>query len=288
MFPVKSVYPIILPCKQFTDNLGKANAFIDMNPSMSVDANGNCTVLVRSVNYRKFPDKQFSLYQNQSNSVYTILRGKIAESLNLETFKMQQLQYQYGLPTYPTYWKGLEDIRFVDPHTVLATIPECNPRGNPSIFRAILQGAILHSFSPCKPDEVEKNWMPFANEKVIYSLNPLKIKNIETEYFETLEISDVLKTNLENYHGSTNGIPYEGGYLFLIHVNKERTYHRWFWLNLADKSVKVSEPFVFFSHSYIEFPCSLCMYKNRIFVSLGINDDKAAILELDPAHISLS
>jgi hypothetical protein len=132
--------------------------------------------------------------------------------------------------------------------------------------------------------------MPFipknSDPKVIYSLHPFKIKSIENEDFEEIQISEWIKQKIEGYHGSTNGIPYNNqAILFLIHLNKERSYHRWLLFNYETKSVQVSEPFSFFSHTYIEFPCSLCIFKNRIFVSCGINDDKAMILEIEKAKI---
>lgn len=42
---------------------------------------------------------------------------------------------------------------------------------------------------------------------------------------------------------------------------------------------------VFLPHSYIEFPCSLVLHEGRLFVSLGVNDDKAFVLELDPSSL---
>jgi hypothetical protein len=295
-FPIKSIHPILLPPKQFKDRFNNANAFVEMNPSMHIDANGTVVILVRSVNYRKYKDKQFTLYQNYSDSIYTILRGKITEKepLNLETFRIQDLQYQYGIPTYSTYWKGLEDIRFITPYSLLTTIPECNENGNPSIFKATLQGSIIHSFSACKPNKIEKNWMPFlpanSDPKVIYSLHPFKIKSVEDETLEEIKLSDTIQQKIEGYHGSTNGIPYNGEntFLFLIHLNKDRSYHRWLLFNYETRVVQVSESFSFFSHTYIEFPCSLCSYKDRIFISCGINDDKAMILEVEKDNIDIS
>jgi hypothetical protein len=87
---------------------------------------------------------------------------------------------------------------------------------------------------------------------------------------------------LEGYHGSTNGIVYMGDYrLFLVHVNRERTYHRWLLFHPSKKTVEVSDEFVFFQHSYIEFPLSLCDHGETLYVSLGVNDEAGYILEID-------
>ena len=97
------------------------------------------------------------------------------------------------------------------------------------------------------------------------------------------------KKKLECYHGSTNGIilnKYER--LFLIHVNKNITSHRWLLFNIETYEITISSEFVFFNHSYIEFPCSLCKYNERIFISIGINDNKAFIIEVVPSDINNS
>jgi hypothetical protein len=283
----KHIYPIIVPIKMYVDKHNEYNSFFDMNPSMHIDSNGNMKLLVRSVNYRKFYNKVFTMYENYSNSLYVLLTGKINNNdlLNLDDFDIQNISYNYLLPTYPTYWKGIEDIRFINSGSILAIIPECNENGNPSIFRANLDNNIIHSFISCKPNIIEKNWMPYIDEKgnemVIYSLNPFKIKQIETEDFTEIIFPGEIMNQLENYHGSTNGIQYNSTetILFLIHKNDEKTYHRWLLFNYKTNEITLSKEFHFFKHSYIEFPVSLSIYNGRVFISLGINDDKAFIVE---------
>ena len=287
LFYKKQIYPIIIPIKMYIDKHNEYNSFHDMNPSMHVDPDGNVKILVRSINYRKFYSKQFTMYENHSKSYYVLLFGKIHNNdpLNLDNFEAQNITYDYAIPTYPTYWMGMEDIRFIDEKSLLAIIPECNEGGNPSIFRATIEGNNIHSFTNCKPNIVEKNWMPFkdenGNENVIYSLHPFKIKQIETEDFKEIIFSEEIMSQLENYHGSTNGIQYKSNknILFLIHKNDDKTYHRWILFNYKTNELKVSNEFYFFKYSYIEFPVSLSIFNERIFISLGINDDKAFIIE---------
>jgi hypothetical protein len=195
-------------------------------------------------------------------------------------------------PSYPTYWLGMEDIRFCDSNTVLLTVPEKNPSsGNPCIFKGVMDGSTIHSIIKCEPSNVEKNWMPYidtdTSKKVIYNVNPFQIKSIETNTLETISLNSTLEKDLENYHGSTNGIVYNTHWrLFLIHINKERTYHRWLIYNPTTKEVRVSNPFVFFQYSYIEFPCSLCEYQGVYYISLGVNDDKAYILTVEKEEVN--
>jgi hypothetical protein len=116
---------------------------------------------------------------------------------------------------------------------------------------------------------------------VIYSLNPFKMKQIETDDYTEITFTEEIMKQLENYHGSTNGISYKSTetILFLIHKNADKTYHRWLLFNYKTNEITLSKEFHFFKHSYIEFPVSLAMFNERVFISLGINDDKAFIIE---------
>jgi len=293
-----NVHPIIIPIKMYIDKHNQYNSFYDMNPSMHIDSEGNVKILVRSINYRKFYDKQFTMYENYSNSLYVVLNGRINnnELLNLDNFEIQNISYDYAIPTYPTYWKGMEDIRFIDSKSILAIIPECNEGGNPSIFRATLENNTIHTFTICKPNIIEKNWMPYRdhenNEMVIYSLNPFKIKTIEEEFFNEIIFPDEIMSQLVGYHGSTNGIQYRHlknsneNILFLIHKNDQnKIHHRWMLFNSKTNEIKLSNEFHFFKYSYIEFPVSLSIFNERIFISLGVNDDKAFIIETNEESI---
>ena len=283
IFPKKDIIPIIIPQLYFQDIYNNTNNYVEMNPSLFIEENGNVIILVRCVNYKKFNNKQFILYETNSNSVYYILKGNIKdrEKLDIENFEYKILEFEYNLPTYPTYWFGLEDIRFINSNTILVNVPELNEGGKPSIFKAELNENKITNFMPCKPNSnTEKNWMPYNDEKVIYSLHPFMIKNIEDDLIEEIPISESLKDKLKGYHGSTNGITINNDEkLFLIHINREKTYHRWLLLNIKTNDIELSEDFLFLKNTYIEFTCSLSMFKNRIFVSLGINDDKAFIIE---------
>lgn len=284
---VDSWMPIICPQRQFRDKEGSPNAYVDTNPSLYVDASGNTTILVRQVNYRKFKDRSFKMGEGHSVSQYYVMRGKYTNGGFYLDFA-QSADVHTPLPKYPTYWYGPEDIRFVSQHQILATYPELSPGGNPRMalgnvdtdknmtFHTLLEGS-----------DVEKNWMPFTyhnKQLAVYSVSPLTIKPLES--FERTILHQA--SELAGYHGSTNGIAYKGGYLFLIHKYTSKTEHRWLYLNLNEKTFSFSEPFVFFQYSYIEFPCSLVdLPDGRLATSMGINDDKAMIAILDKSTVQL-
>jgi len=254
---------------------------------MFIDEEGEVQILVRSVNYRKFINKYFTLYGYPSNSIYFILKGKINyNDLDLETFEKNVIHQNYNLPTFKTHWTGLEDIRFISKNKILASVPECNESGEPCIFQAEIQDNIIKNFIKCEPSIKEKNWMPYKSDKVIYSLYPLRIKSIETNDLEKIDTLEKDKNILKDYHGSTNGILFNNSYLFLIHENSDnKVFSRWLLFDEKDRKIKVSERFVFFKDSYLEFVCSLSTYKNRYFISIGVNDCKAFIIELNEKDI---
>ena len=137
-FPISKIHPIIIPNKRFIDAYGNHCSYSEMNPSMYIDDLGNVTILVRHVNYRKYADRTFTVYGDISESIYSIMTGKIKDDLtmDLNTFDVDDVSYDYtlsNLSTYKTYWKGLEDIRFINKEDLLITIPECNKTGNPAV-----------------------------------------------------------------------------------------------------------------------------------------------------------
>ena len=284
---VQSWHPLICPQRMFQDREGSANAYVETNPSMYVSLSGEAIVLVRQVNYRKFCNKSFKLGENKSISKYHIFRGTYCEGEFTYTYN-SDLQFINPFPVYPSYWLGAEDLRFVDKNTVIATYPELNPGGNPRMVLGTLDAGNTITFTQLlEPSQIEKNWMPFymnGFQYVIYSISPLIIKGINTNIFEVLHKND----DLAFYHGSTNGIPYGGGYLFLIHKYTTKTGHRWLYVNFQNRTFSYSESFAFFQHSYIEFPCSLVdLCDDNFAVSLGVNDDKAFIATVDPRSVQL-
>lgn len=286
LFPIVFITPIICPQKHFIDSTGRLNAYLDMNPSFYIDSSGSFILLIRRVNYRKFSDFQFSLYEYVSNSSYYTFQGTIKNDkpFTLELTTHNEIQVEHTFSRYPTYWTGLEDIRFLSKHECLASVPEYNKTGQPCIVRFHFDGSSMRALEICQPSSVEKNWMPFEwNGKayVLYSLVPFVIKSVSIDDCKQIPISFEIEQKLKGYHGSTNAIPFEKGYLCLVHkLEENRIHHRWVYWSVEKGPLAISNPFVLFQHSYIEFPCSLVCYNERIFISLGVNDDKAFILEV--------
>ena len=269
----KNIFPIIIPTLNYHDRFNNQNSYVEMNPSLYINPDGSFIILVRTINYLKHQNKSFTVYENSSISLYSVMRGKIEDNFNLDNAEVKNIEVQYNIQRYKSLWYGVEDIRFIDENTILACIPECN-NGSPCIFKGKLNENVISSFEKCNPSVCEKNWMPF-DQKVIYSVSPFVIKSILENDMEEI------KCDLNGWHGSSNGIDFLGDKLFLIHKNNDRVYNKWLRFNPNTKKITYSNDFVFFKDSYLEFTCSLAKYKERIFVSVGVNDNKAFIVEIE-------
>ena len=280
------IWPLLCPQIPFKDRYGNYSPFLEMNPAAIYDETiQEWIVIVRGVNYRKLINKSFTLYHHPAHSVYWIAHGP-----DLDKLVFTELKYSYGnLPQYPSYWNGIEDARFVDPKTIIVTVPQLSEGGKPTRFKCdLIDLARLENFRRLEPSsKPEKNWMPFSNNKVVYDVCPFVVKDLYTAEAQLFQLPPDTEELLKGYHGSTNGIQWQlpNQYLFLIHKMEDKMVNRWIVLNLDTKEIKVSNPFCFFHHSYIEFPCSLTYHKNKLIVGMGVNDDKAFLVEVDQANM---
>ena len=89
LFPKKDITPIIVPQICFMDKYGNTNSYVEMNPSLFIEEDGNVTILVRCVNYKKQNNKDFTLYEDVSKSIYYKITGKIigTQKLDIENYK---------------------------------------------------------------------------------------------------------------------------------------------------------------------------------------------------------
>jgi hypothetical protein len=281
----KYITPLFIETTCYRDRFGSSNRYWEMNPSIWIKDDGNFIILLRTVNYLTYKDKTFQVYGDAARTEYYVINGNISKNF-MEYDSVIPLNINYNIPRTHSLWYGVEDIRFIDSETILACIPECN-NSSPCIFKGKLKDNMFHSLEKCLPYKNEKNWMPFYNGnryQVIYSLSPFIIKSIENDDREEIKLKENLE--LDGWHGSSNGILIgENQVLFVIHKYKDKFYNKWLILNTNDLSVKISKDFLFFNNTFIEFVCSLSEYKERIFVSLGINDNKAFIVELEKYEI---
>ena len=96
IFLKKDIVPIFVPQICFNDKYNNPNSYVEMNPSLYISENGNVSILVRCVNYRKYKSNQFTVYGLHPNSVYYIIKGQFTTSnqkLDIEQFEFNILQH---------------------------------------------------------------------------------------------------------------------------------------------------------------------------------------------------
>lgn len=282
---VLSWFPLLCPQVLFKDRQGEPNAFLETNPAVHIRPDGSFLALVRLVNYRKFHNRAFKMGGPLSESAYHLFTGEITEyGPQIQT--SANVTFVNALPQFYSCWTGYEDIRFLDESRIICTSPTSSRDGKPVIVYGRLTDATICIDALCPPSVIEKNWMPFrvgSTDFVLYSVCPLALKALHSSTPLTLHSA----AELNGYHGSTNGIVWDSGYLFIVHAYTERTVHRWLYFDPVRRSYGFSEPFSFHPYSYIEFTCSLASYNDTLYVGLGVNDDKAYLCTVENPDISL-
>lgn len=278
---VKSWYPLICPQVLFKDRQDETNAYLETNPAMHINPDGTFVILVRLVNYRKFHNREFKMGGALSESRYHLFRGTVTEK-GFDIIESMPIHFVNNFPQYYSCWTGYEDIRFLDASHILCTSPTSSPTGDPLLVQGVLQGNTVTIETLCQPfQHPEKNWMPFRVQDstadfVLYSVYPLALKGLYKMLPTILHEAEELK----GFHGSSNGIPYKSGYLFLIHKYMDRTQHKWLLFDPVGRKYGFSESFSFHPYSYIEFTCSLSSYNGALYVGLGMNDALAYICQV--------
>lgn len=129
------------------------------------------------------------------------------------------------------------------------------------------------SFSTGK---IEKNWMPFIEDghlRAIYSTNPLRIVDLSGDILEDVWEGPGLT---ESWSGGSQLIPYQGGFLGVVHRHKDREYEHAF-VALDGRSIELSPPFRFFGER-VEFCAGISLDDIGLCLSFGVMDREGYLL----------
>ncbi len=144
--------------------------------------------------------------------------------------------------------------------------------------------------------DVEKNWMPFEHNSelhIIYSVDPLTILKVQGNQLIQLgsqpSLSKIIHEDMK-YRGSTNGIPFRGGYLFVIHNRrrygeKHAYIHYFMFLDRDLNLIQISEPFLF-DRPGIEFAINLVESGDSVLISYGIADRQSRVISVDANRVA--
>jgi predicted O-methyltransferase YrrM len=258
--------------------------------------------LIRAVNYDLLDNGYFDRHGDTSFRQRTLLVQldsdlKIVSSA--EVFPPEDLpppQHTDSLgfeDPRPIIWRGglwcVSSVRQLNPEgraeMVLARIDQ-SPQGRPILtdWRVLPSGM---------PLQWEKNWMPQVVDhelRFVYSLDPIRVlsESGETLFQETPVIA------VENFRGGSQAIPFDGGWLMIIHewqvVGTRRHYfHRFVWLDENNRLRRLSRRF-FFRRIASEFAAGLAWHASgdRLVISFGTDDHDPALAVVDAREVRTS
>jgi GR25 family glycosyltransferase involved in LPS biosynthesis len=183
-----------------------------------------------------------------------------------------------------------DSIGFEDPRPILwrgdlwciSCVRQLNPDGRaemvlarvghtPSGQNRLTEWRVLASGTPV---QWEKNWMPqvIGEElRFVYSSDPVRILGDSGNVLHL----DTPPIAIENHRGGSQAIPFDGGWLMLVHdwqVQRTRRYyfHRFVWLDQNNRLSRISRRF-FFQRIASEFAAGLAWHAtgDRLVVSFG-------------------
>jgi hypothetical protein len=227
------------------------------NPSICGD-----DVLVREVNYTLDWDVPPDWRPDTTNHLGR-LRGRKVENLN---------PLNDGHRLHKVMENGLEDGRLIRYNGRLYGLFSAHfhsggrwPVVRNTMTLLDLRAGDYRTFPTGKP---EKNWMPFVENGelfAVYSTSPLEIVSLED--------GSVVKEGpglTEKWSGGSQLIPYQGGFLGVVHRHVNRVYEHAF-IALNGNSLELSPPFRFFGER-VEFCAGLTQHDNSLCLSFGVMD----------------
>lgn len=296
----------------------KLENYLPMNPSILNTKDGyiiNC----RMVNYELTQNGLYIIKHPQmrivTNNIILVTNKKfeiISERLISDKSKSIKL-------SNPNI-EGFEDLILFqkkDDIYFTCTTLDTNQHGRPQITLCKLNNdyEIIEKIPFESPqNRQEKNWLPFISEdgnfNVIYEYNPYTIIKIhehisQSELSESKtekEVSMLVKLeknksinynlNFSRFKGSAAPIPFDSGYLIIIHETFNLTpslrcyLHRFIQLDKSMEIIKLSHPWYFENHG-IEFCRSMCHShtENRIILTYSIHDKDAQWCEISSDYI---
>ena len=253
---------------------------------------------IRSVNYTidskggypvRGPDKRVN-----TRNYIVVFDKNFADKLIVE------LMDKSGVQRYPVNVMGLEDVRLVGNDGFMANYMELNPDRRPQMCygRYQLDGTIDTLF-PLPGDmsgklKPEKNWLPFERDGktyFVYGWQPLTIYQLDTDTGDiTLEKTVEFEFNFSDFRGSAPPIPFDGGWLCLIHqvyYDTPRIYfHRLVWLSNDYEQIRFSRLFHFRALN-IEFSLSMCIDdKENLLIPYSYRDGTTMIASSPLPYVS--
>jgi hypothetical protein len=279
------------------------NNWVAFNPSIALNGDGFAAT-VRVANFRICPhgplyrggggQYQIGVHESLDNKLYFITLDKnlkIYTNKEIDTHSVRQnRKFRYGfedarLFQWQNKWWAITNIpgRFFINSCNMALLE----------LEDIIQTSHITVWQSPFNRTREKNWAPVINGAdlfIIYEWHPLIVFKVIPPGFNLEQTAKVDIPALTDWHGSSQGIPTDNGWLFVIHTrvpnpSHTRHIHRFIELNRNFEPVRMSEPFVFL-HDGIEFCAGMAEKGDRLYISFGgFHDDHAFVSSVERREI---
>lgn len=188
---------------------------------------------------------------------------------------------------------GYEDQRIVkieDQLLVTAGVHcDDSPIGQPELWEStwdLRTGKQVKARKLSKGTNIEKNWLPFKLG-YLYGHNPITFLDADGENPQVIPC----RLNLADFRGSASPIPYNGGYLYVVHevgMLPRRTYlHRFVWVKSGRwDGLVVSRPFLLHSDACMESCFSISSTPEAVVLTCAREDKEIYALYVDHMVVS--
>lgn len=276
-----------------------------MNPSILKTSEGY-QVICRCVNYTQKGGKNHQIIDQKKGDVFRTRNYLLDYDKDFNLISQKEVIDDISQPMkYCPYTpiEGFEDSRLFNYDNslwVTCTVMDMNPYHAPQIGLYRLgdpiandQHVSMELFIPLQspnPKQCEKNWLPFVKDgkmHVLYSCDPFVIYQIDPK---TGSVDPVLRKEQEedfsSFRGSAGPIPFDDGYLVVIHqvaTDTERYYfHRFLFLDNEYNITRIS-PLFTYKGAQVEYCCGMTLdYSGaNLVMTVGIEDREALFAFLD-------
>ena len=271
-----------------------ADGYRAMNPSI-VRVGSDLMMVLRAVNYSLAPEcveEDADRYQTSDGSPFKTQNFLLRLDAALSVVKSVEIANPSNLPEPAgPLVQGFEDIRPFVWHNELwciACTRELNADGWCEQVLARIdmsdepQARLIdwRVLRPTGEQRHEKNWMPCSEGdalRFVYSCDPTRFID---EQAVTIS-QNVPPISAQDFRGGSSLMPFDGGWLALVHQNvmeqgRREHWHRFVWFDREFSLRDVSRPF-YFKHRGIEFATGLAWHTDgqRLVASFGVNDSEA-------------
>jgi hypothetical protein len=177
---------------------------------------------------------------------------------------------------------GYEDQRIVfcgEDRLVTAGVHcDDSPIGQPELWEAtwdLVTGTLTKGRKLSKGDACEKNWLPLPTGGYLYGHWPTTLVDRDGQNPTPVAIN--LNLNLTGFRGSAAPIPYQGGYLYVVHevsARGRRTYlHRFVHVKSGRwDGMRISRPFLLRGQPCMESCFSINTTPRGVVLSCAFED----------------